>query len=308
MQSPPIQAIETTPTKIVFDVATIDLAARSGPTADNSPYDTNHFSPTLPDAIKKWARDRLQAGGQAGHASMIIKEASFEVEPLDTSKGIDSWFTRQQGVKYVAHADAYIEVNNPSGYGTTEATASRSVTLPENPTPTEKQDAYYALVSGLMKDLGNDLESGIASHLFKFTVTSSTSSMNGMKDPALDFHGTPAITSEAVAPMPPLVAMNSPAISKAPMPPIVEPAVTSKSLSPSLVSDDPIIIDGNSEPPAPVMPSAVMRPMGSSQDDTTSMGMAPPMPAPTIPPLMMPSGMASGETVTIPISGAARQF
>jgi hypothetical protein len=267
-----MKLLDTTPTKITLDVATIDLADRSGPIPNNSPYATNHFSPTINDAVRQWAKDRLQAGGPAGHAAMVIKDATFTAENIPTSTGIDAWFKREQGMEYIAHADVYIEANNPSGYGMTEATASRSVTLPEHPTATEKQDAYYTLINGLMKDLGNNLESGIASHLFKFTMSANSASMN-MADQALEMHPAPIIGD---APILSKAAITSAPISPAPVSPAPiadirpEPkaqAFTSASLAmPSPTEDDPIIIDGNSSPPvllpspAQEMPSAPVIP------------------------------------------------
>jgi hypothetical protein len=83
-----------------------------------------------------------------------------------------SWFKRQQSVKYIGHAEISIEANGDSGFATTDATATRSVTLPENPTDVEKQDAYYTLLNGLMKDLGHNAEAGIQTHLGKFLSSS----------------------------------------------------------------------------------------------------------------------------------------
>ena len=89
--------------------------------------------------------------------------------PLKT--GVDTWFTRQQNSKYVGHAEVSIEANGPAGFAVTEVTANRSFSLPENPTPTEKQDAYYSLITDMMRDLDQNLQSGIHSHLRKFVIT-----------------------------------------------------------------------------------------------------------------------------------------
>ncbi|MGB9152898.1 MAG: hypothetical protein WCD70_07400 [Alphaproteobacteria bacterium] len=163
-----IQEARTLPPKIMLNVETISLADRSGPQPANSPYIANHFTPTIAEAIKKWASDRTQAVGQSGQMVIIIKDASLSVQPLLVEKGFSSWFTRQQGVKYVGHADVSIEAHNPGGVGMTEATATRSITLPENPTEVEKQNAYYSLLNTIMKDLGGNLESGIGSHMGDF--------------------------------------------------------------------------------------------------------------------------------------------
>ncbi|MDR3424854.1 MAG: hypothetical protein P4M13_07230 [Alphaproteobacteria bacterium] len=167
---PPAPVSQALPPKIVMDVHTIRLADRSNSQGPGSLYASDHFSPTIAEAIRKWAGDRLQAGGESGEAIVIIKDASLTVQPLPTKDDIDSWFTRQQGLKYMGHADVSIEANGKSGYAMTDASASRVLTLPEDPTPIEKQDAYFTMLNGLMKDLGQNLESGIGTHMANFVM------------------------------------------------------------------------------------------------------------------------------------------
>ena len=45
------------------------------------------------------------------------------------------------------------------------------MTLPEDPTNLEKQNAYFTMLNGLMKDLGENLETGIQSHMANFITT-----------------------------------------------------------------------------------------------------------------------------------------
>jgi hypothetical protein len=159
------------PPKITLDVQTITLADRTGMQPSNSPYNSDHFSPTISEAIKQWATDRLQAAGQTGQAIVIVKDASLTSQALPTKSGMDSWFTRQQATKYIGHAEVSVEANGREGFATTDASATRAVTLPENPTPSERQDAYYTLLNGLMKDLGQNLESGLKTHVAPFMIT-----------------------------------------------------------------------------------------------------------------------------------------
>lgn len=165
---PPAPPAQPLPPKIALNVRAINLADRSGIQPPNSPYATNHFTPTISEAVKQWASDRLIANGSNGQAIMIIKDASLTAQALPTKSGIDSWFTRQQAVKYVGHADVSIEANGPSGFAIADASASRALTLPENPTPLERQDAYYAMLNGLMKDLGQNLEASLQTHMANF--------------------------------------------------------------------------------------------------------------------------------------------
>jgi hypothetical protein len=168
---PPAHTSAAPPPKIALDVQVINLADRSGQQPVSSPYNSNRFSPTIADAIKQWASDRLQAAGQSGQAIIVIKDASLIAQPMPIKEGIDGWFTRQQGVKYIGRAEVSIEANGRPGFSMADAVATRAVTLPENPTPIEKQDAYYTMLNGLMKDLGQNLETGIQTHMGSFIVS-----------------------------------------------------------------------------------------------------------------------------------------
>jgi hypothetical protein len=157
--------------KISLDVKVISLTDRTGLQPPNSLYSSNHFSPTISEAVKQWATDRLQANGQSGQTYIIIKNATLSAQALPLKTGFESWFTRQQSVKYVGHAEVSIETNGHTGFATTQASATRAVSLPEDPTPGEKQDAYYTLLNELMKDLGENLETGIHEHMATFITT-----------------------------------------------------------------------------------------------------------------------------------------
>ncbi len=171
--SPRITALAEQP-RIVLDVRSISLADRTLPTSD-SLYTLNRFSPTIAESVRKWAANHLQAVGQTGQAIIVLKDASLTAQPLPKKSGMDSWFTRQQSVRYTGRAELSIEVKGIEGgkdsFGTVEASAIRSVTLPEDPHDMEKQDAYEALLTGLMTDLQEHLNEGIRAHLSRFVIT-----------------------------------------------------------------------------------------------------------------------------------------
>lgn len=193
---PPAPVSKVLPPKISLDVQTVSLTDRSGPQAARSPYNTNHFSPTIAEAIKQWANDRLQANGRAGHAIVVIKDASLTEQALPTKDGFDSWFTRQQAVKYTGRAEVSIEANGRNGFAMAEGTASRVLTLPENPTALEKQDAYFTMLNGLMKDLGQNLEGAMQSHMGHMILSGSP---GGLSAPRASAPG--AVEQETLAPL-----------------------------------------------------------------------------------------------------------
>lgn len=200
----PVQEVHSLAPKIVLDVQTINLADRSGVQLANSAYNGNHFTPTIAEAIKQWSMDRMQASGQTGRAVIIIKDASLTAQPLQMETGFNSWFKRQQGLKYIGHAEVSVEANGAEGYAITDATATRSVTLPENPTPSEKQDAYYSLITGLMKDLEQNLDSGIHEHMDKFVITApvygSTAVPTVAAAPAVETQPAPVMSAPVLPP------------------------------------------------------------------------------------------------------------
>jgi len=169
--APPVTFEREASPKIVMDVKSINLADRSGIQPADSPYKDNNFSPTISEAIKQWAVNRLQAKGQTGQAIIIIKKASLSSQPLPSEGGIKSWFTREQSLKYIAAAEVSVEANGPGGFAVADAVASHTVTLPEKPTDEEKKNAYMTLLNGLMKDLGKNLDAGIHAHMANFITT-----------------------------------------------------------------------------------------------------------------------------------------
>jgi hypothetical protein len=156
------------PPKINIDVQTITFADRSGAQPMDSPYNTSHFQPTIADAIRQWAGDRLQATGAEGQLAVIVKDATLAQQAIAHE---DDWLTRPQASKYAAHAEVEVEVRGREGYGVATAQASRFETLPEHANDIEKQKAYFNVLNGLMRDLGTNIEAAIQAHLRDFIVT-----------------------------------------------------------------------------------------------------------------------------------------
>jgi len=155
--------------KINLDVQTVSLADRSGVQPANSPYMSNHFQPTIAEAIRQWAADHLQAVGASGDALVIIKDATLTSQPVPHE---DDWFTREQTSKYTARAEVEIEIKGSGDrYALASAMATRYETLPENPTDVERQNVYATVLNGLMRDLGQSLETSIRDHMKNFIIT-----------------------------------------------------------------------------------------------------------------------------------------
>ena len=138
------------------------------------PYIGHLFRPTLAEAVDRWASDRLQANGAAGHVVVVIKDASLtESKISNVDKGIESWFTREQGKKYTGRIEVSVEAqggaNGAMAYAS--ANAVHSVTVSEEPTAVEKYDAYKKLLAALMQDLNANLEQAMRDHLGTYLLT-----------------------------------------------------------------------------------------------------------------------------------------
>ncbi|MDR3449107.1 MAG: hypothetical protein P4M15_05070 [Alphaproteobacteria bacterium] len=274
----PAPAAHALPPKINLDVQAINLADRSGLQPLSSPYNDNHFSPTIADAIKQWASDRLQAAGQSGQAIIVVKDASLISQALPMQQGMDGWFTRQQGSKYIGRAEVSVEANGHQGFATADAVATRSVTLPENPTAVEKQNAYYSLLNGLMKDLGENLESAIQAHMNSFVITA-------------------PIYSGSMAPLPPMGAgeIISPTVIQEPTP--SPPVPIASAVLQSGILEAPVTATQVSPP---VVTISQAQPAGPAQDAPLPLSQT--MPALATAPVVQPQAPVFGTTAvpTIP--------
>ena len=124
--------------------------------------------PTIANALRRWATEKLVAVGTTGEAIVVIRDSSLKAQPIPHS---DSMFTRQQTSKYVGHAEVEIDVTGHGNRGQVSAQASQFETLPETPTSAERQAAYTKVLNALMRDMSNNLRRGINDHIGNFVVT-----------------------------------------------------------------------------------------------------------------------------------------
>lgn len=164
---PPVRQETDTSPKIYLDVLTVVVLDRSLPYAGNSPYATNNFQPTIANAIRRWITDKFVAVGTTGEAIVVIKDASLKSESIPHP---DSWFTREQAGKYMAHAEIEFNVSRRDERGQATAEAAQFVTLPETPSAVERQNAYNQVLNAVMRDLGANLRGAIRDHLGGFSA------------------------------------------------------------------------------------------------------------------------------------------
>lgn len=156
--------------KINLDVLTVVVLDRTTQDGQPTPYTTNNFQPTIVNAMRRWATDKIVAVGTTGEAIIVIRDGTLKSEPIPHP---DSWFTREQTSKYVGHAEIELDVTRRNEHGQVMAESSQFETLPEEASTLERQNAYNKLLNAMMRDLSANVRSGVKEHLASF-VTAQT--------------------------------------------------------------------------------------------------------------------------------------
>ena len=133
------------------------------------------YQPSLADRIAKFSSARIKTVGPSGHVHVLIKDASVTLQkftPPEQEEGISNMLTRQQSMKMIANADVVVTGEVPEWHynGYAEGKASQSITLPENPTAKERQQAYDQLVVKLLDELNENIEISVRQHLRQMVV------------------------------------------------------------------------------------------------------------------------------------------
>ncbi len=131
------------------------------------------YQPQLGDSAYRWGVDRLQAAGTQGQAVLHITQANITRSRLPVRDDIGGWFTRSQSEKWVGQVIAELRVSGGAENftGTATASVSRSTTIPEDATASEKENAYRRLLLGLMDDLNAQMETSMRDHLQAVMLT-----------------------------------------------------------------------------------------------------------------------------------------
>lgn len=133
-----------------------------------APPNVEHLFPTSPGAaLRTWAADRLRAEGGVDVAKFIISNASVVDTKLKIRKGIVGAFFIEQSERYDATVEADILIVDADGKQKAFATAraSRSTTVAENVSISERQRIQFKLIEALMKDFNTEMEKNIRRYL-----------------------------------------------------------------------------------------------------------------------------------------------
>jgi len=151
---------------IELDVGAIDIS--SNYRAPMAAPNVEHNFPTPPEkALRRWATDRLMAAGPGGLARFVIIDASIRETSLEQKKGLAGAFTKEQSERYEASVEATLEVvsDGETWRGFVTAKASRSLTVREDATVNDREQAWFSMTEALMRDFDREMESNIRRHL-----------------------------------------------------------------------------------------------------------------------------------------------
>lgn len=169
---PPPQFPELTFThlpQIALGVARIEIVDNFTPPSD--PKHVENRMPVTPEqALRNWARDRLQANGVSGVAKFIINNAAVTETPLVLKKGLSGVFTTEQSHRYDAGVDVEVRLEGVPRVtqAFAKAAVNRSQTIPEDASINVREETWFNLTEQVMKDFDPQMSASIRKHLADF--------------------------------------------------------------------------------------------------------------------------------------------
>ena len=133
----------------------------------------DHDFPVKPmDAAVRWAEDRLVAAGATRTATFVVRDASVVETPLAQSGGLEGMLTTEQSERYEARLQVQIVIRDDRGWeeGSLITEVNRTVTVPEDSTLNEREQAWYAMTEKLLADLDRQLAQTIETTFHHYLV------------------------------------------------------------------------------------------------------------------------------------------
>ncbi len=133
----------------------------------------DHDFPVKPmDAAVRWAEDRLVAAGATRTATFVVRDASVVETQLAQSGGLEGMLTTEQSERYEARLQVQIVIRDDRGWeeGSLITEVNRTVTVPEDSTLNEREQAWYAMTEKLLADLDRQLAQTIETTFHHYLV------------------------------------------------------------------------------------------------------------------------------------------
>jgi len=153
-----------------YQLAVGELQIESRFSSPMTPPHAEHKVPQSPETVlRRWADDRLKVtpGQTQAFARFIILDATVTEHALATDGTLKAVFTNEQELRYQAVAEASLEIRGMAGnfLGNATARVTRSITIPENATLNERDQALFDLVDRMMQNFNTEMDENIRLHL-----------------------------------------------------------------------------------------------------------------------------------------------
>jgi len=130
-----------------------------------------HLVPLRPaDAARQWAKDRLDAVGETGTATLDIVDASVTRKGVETEGGIRGWLTTEPEARYTASMELAMRIDRPTDSGSARVRGVRGTGVLEGSSIHEREKVVYKLVKNLMDDLDGQMRTTLTDSLGKYVV------------------------------------------------------------------------------------------------------------------------------------------
>lgn len=132
-----------------------------------------HRFPTPPErALRRWAADRLKAGGRSGTIRFVIVDGAATETPLPKESGFTASMKVQQSARYDAGAEAMIEFVDDAGVVQrfTSTKVARSRTLAEDASINDREKLWFELTESLMRDFDREMEANVRRYLVNWLM------------------------------------------------------------------------------------------------------------------------------------------
>jgi hypothetical protein len=123
------------------------------------------------DMLRAWVDDRIRAGGGEDILEVTIKDASVVAADLPKTQGLKGVFTVDQSKRYDGRFEVEMRIYKP-GDAISEtqisASATRSITEPENTTLQQRDKLFYDLGMDMTRAVGKELKRNIQQYFANY--------------------------------------------------------------------------------------------------------------------------------------------
>ena len=156
---------------IRLDVTKIEIVDEYLPPL-KAPNVEHEFPISPSEAVERWARDRLVAGGRDRVARFIIRYAAVTEAALKKKTGLTGLLTTDQSERYDGRVAVTLEIRSDRGFreAFADATSEHSRTVPGDASVNQREKIFFEITERLVRELNAEIERQIAAHLSPFRI------------------------------------------------------------------------------------------------------------------------------------------